>query len=93
MKKLLLSIFVLISVSSFGQKVDSVKNALQVVPIQINALTKDSVYQLTWNVFGISRQDTTSGANSYVQLYDRKGKRVQEMNVPIPPKSIGNLVG
>ena len=86
MKKLLLSIFVLISVISFGQKVDSVKNALQVTPVVVNALQKDTVYQLTWNVFGISRQDTTSGANSYVQLYDRKGKRVQEMNVPIPPK-------
>jgi len=82
MKNLLSSIFILISVNSFGQKVDSVKNALQVVPIQINALTKDSVFQLTWNVFGLGRD--TLPATSYIQLYDRKGKKVQEMNVTIP---------
>lgn len=86
MKKLLLSIFVLISVSSFGQKVDSVKNALQVNPVVINALQKDTCYQLTWSVFSINRNDTTSGANSYVQLYSRQGKKISEMNVPIPPK-------
>ena len=86
MKKLLLSIFVLISVSSFGQKVDSVRNALQVNPVVINALQKDTCYQLTWSVFSINRNDTTSGANSYVQLYSRQGKKISEMNVPIPPK-------
>lgn len=86
MKKLLTLIFVLVNLSVFGQKVDSVKNALQVVPIQINALTKDSVFQVSWSVFGINRNDTTSGANSYVQLYSRQGKRISEMNVPIPPK-------
>jgi len=31
----------------------------------------------------INRNDTL-GANSYVQLYDRKAKRIQEMNVRIP---------
>lgn len=86
MKKLLILAFVLISINSYSQRVDSVKNAIQVQPIQINALTKDSVFQLTWVVFGISRNDTTSGANSYVQLYDRKAKKVQEMNVHIPAK-------
>lgn len=84
MKNLLSSIFILISVNSFGQKVDSVKNALQVNPVVVNALQKDTCYQLTWSVFSINRNDTTSGANSYVQLYDRKAKRIQEMNVHIP---------
>ena len=86
MKKLLFLSLVLISINSYSQRVDSVKNAIQVQPIQINALTKDSVFQVSWMVFGISRNDTTQGANSYVTLYDRKGKRVQEMNVPIPAK-------
>ena len=83
MKKLLSILFVFAAFSAQAQKVDSVKNAIQVTPIQINALTKDSVYQVAWSVFGISRNDT-SGANSYVQLYDRKAKRIQEMNVRIP---------
>ena len=84
MKKTLTLIFVLVSLSVFGQKVDSVKNALQVNPVVVNALQKDTCYQLTWSVFSINRNDTTSGANSYVQLYDRKAKRIQEMNVYIP---------
>lgn len=84
MKKTLTLILVLVNLSVFGQKVDSVKNALQVNPVVVNALQKDTCYQLTWSVFSINRNDTTSGANSYVQLYDRKAKRIQEMNVHIP---------
>lgn len=88
MKKLLLILFVFAAFSAKANttdtlKVDSVKNAIQVKPVVINALAKDTAYQLSWNVFGISRNDT-SGANSYVQLYDRKAKRIQEMNVRIP---------
>ena len=83
MKKLLSILFVFAAFSAKAQKIDSVKNAIQVKPVVINVLNKDTLYQVTWSVFGISRSDT-SGANSYVQLYDRKGKRVQEMNVRIP---------
>lgn len=83
MKKLLLILFVFAAFSAQAQKIDTVKNAIQVTPVVINALAKDTAYQLSWNVFGISRNDTT-GANSYVQIYDRKAKRIQEMNVRIP---------
>ena len=83
MKKLLLILSLFAALSATAQKIDSVKNAIQVTPVVINVLNKDTLYQVTWSVFGISRSDT-SGANSYVQLYDRKGKRVQEMNVRIP---------
>lgn len=75
MKKLLLILTLFVATATQAQKVDSVKNAIQVAPVVINALAKDTAYQLTWNVFGISRNDT-SGANSYVQLYDRKAKRI-----------------
>lgn len=84
MKKLLLIGFAFLALNASAQQVDSVKNAIQVTPVQINSLTKDTVYQATWSVFGVNRNDTVSGANSYVQLYDRKGKRVSEMNVHIP---------
>ena len=83
MKKLLLILSLFAAFSASAQKIDSVKNAIQVTPVVINALAKDTAYQLSWNVFGINRNDT-SGANSYVQLYDRKAKRIQEMNVRIP---------
>ena len=84
MKQTLTILAVLFCIAAKAQKIDTVKNAILVNPVQINSLTKDSVFQLGWSVFGINRNDTTSGANSYVQLYDRKGKRVQEMNVQIP---------
>jgi len=83
MKKYILIIAVLFCTSATAQKIDTVKNAILVQPVVINALVKDTCYQLSWNVFGISRNDTT-GSNSYVQLYSRTGKRIQEMNVRIP---------
>jgi len=83
MKKLLLILFVFAAFSATAQKVDSVKNAIQVTPVVINALAKDTAYQLSWNVFGINRNDTL-GANSYVQLFDRRAKKVGELNVRIP---------
>lgn len=82
MKKCILIIAVLFCTSVTAQ-VDTVKNAIQVQPVVVNSLQKDTCYQLTWIVFGVNRNDT-SGANSYVCLYDRKAKKVGELNVPIP---------
>ena len=83
MKHLITMIAVLFCTSTQAQKIDTVKNAIQVKPVVVNALQKDTCFQVGWSVFGISRNDTT-GANSYVQLFDRKGKRVSEINVRIP---------
>lgn len=66
-------------------QIDTVKNAIQINPVVVNAIQKDTCFQITWTVFGVNRNDT-SGANSYVQFYDRKAKRIQEMNIPIPYK-------
>ena len=82
MKHLLVIIAVLFCTSANAQ-LDTVKNALLVQPVVVNALQKDTCYQVTWSVFGVNRNDTT-GANSYVQLFDRKAKKVGELNVPIP---------
>lgn len=84
MKHLLLIGFAFLALNATAQ-IDSVKNAIQVQPVVVNAMQKDTVYQVTWSVFGVNRNDT-SGANSYVQLYDRKAKRVGELNIPIPYK-------
>ena len=86
MKQILTTIAILFAVTTQAQKVDTVRNSIQVQPVVVNYLAKDTCYQLTWSVFGINRNDTVSGANSYVQLYSRTGKRVQEMNVQIPAK-------
>jgi hypothetical protein len=64
-------------------KSDSIPSAIQVKAVEFNKLTKDTITQITWVVFGLSR-DTTQGCNSYVVAYDRKGKKVTDGNVPIP---------
>ena len=84
MKHLLLIGFAFLTLNASAQ-IDSVKNAIQVQPVVVNAMQKDTCYQVTWSVFGVNRNDT-SGANSYVQLYSRTGKRVGELNITIPYK-------
>lgn len=88
MKNLLLSIFILISVSSFGQKVDSIPNAIQVQPKVFNAIDNDTVYQVLIKVFDLTANDTTSGCNTYVTYHDRKGKKLHEKNVRIPAEIV-----
>lgn len=83
MKKYITIIAVLFCIDANAQQVDTVKNAIQVKPVVINSLQKDTCFQVSWSVFGISRNDTT-GANSYVQLFDRKARKFSEMNIPIP---------
>lgn len=82
MKKYILIIAVLFCTTAKAQQIDTVRNAVQVKPILLNWITKDSVYQVTWDLFQVSR-DTTQGCNSYVQVYDRKGKKLYDKNVPI----------
>lgn len=83
MKKLLTILSIAVSITASAQKIDTVKNAILVQPVVIDALMKDTVFQLNWEAFGLKRKDTT-GCNTYVQLFDRKGKQVRERNIPIP---------
>ena len=82
MKHLLIIIGLAFTLNASAQKIDTVRNAVQVKPILLNWITKDSVYQVTWDLFQVSR-DTTQGCNSYVQVWDRKGKKLYDKNVPI----------
>ena len=82
MKHLLIIIGLAFTLNASAQKIDTVRNAVQVKPILLNWIAKDSVYQVTWDLFQVSR-DTTQGCNSYVQVWDRKGKKLYDKNVPI----------
>jgi hypothetical protein len=64
-----------------------VKDALQVEPVLINALTKDTCYQLIWNVQNVTR-DTTQGSPCYVNMYDRGGRNFGQVNCYIPKEII-----
>lgn len=66
---------------------DTVPGAIQVKPIEINRLTKDTLTQVTWSIFGLSR-DSTQGCNSYVVGYDKKDKKIIDGNVPIPAEIV-----
>ena len=62
---------------------DTIPAAIQVKPVEFNRLTKDTITQITWVVFGLTR-DTTQGCNTYVVAYDKRGRKVTDGNVPIP---------
>lgn len=62
---------------------DTIPAAIQVKPVEFNRLTKDTITQITWVVFGLTR-DTTQGCNTYVVAYDRKGNKITDRNIPIP---------
>jgi hypothetical protein len=83
MKQVLFILGLAFTLNASAQQVDTVANAIQVKPVLYNALLKDTVYQVSWTVLGIPRHDT-SGANSYIQLFDRKAKSIGQMNIQIP---------
>jgi hypothetical protein len=64
-------------------KSDTIPSAIQVKAVEFNRLTKDTITQVTWVVFGLTR-DTTQGCNTYVVAYDKRGRKVTDGNVPIP---------
>lgn len=66
---------------------DTIPSAIQVKPVEFNHLTKDTITQVTWMVFGLTR-DTTQGCSTYVVAYDRKGKKITDGNVPIPAEIV-----
>lgn len=82
MKHILILIGLAFTLNAQGQKIDTVKNSVLVKPVLMNWINKDTAYQITWQFFQVTR-DTTIGCNSYVEVFDRKGKKLMEKNVPI----------
>lgn len=83
MKNLFLIATLLFTTNLKSQTVDTVKNAIQVQPYPFNSIKKDTVFQVTWSLFNINRNDTTP-ATSYVQLYDRKANLIYQENYNVP---------
>jgi hypothetical protein len=63
--------------------------AILIEPILINALTKDTAYQVMWNVQNISR-DTAVGSPCNVNFYNRKGGNIYQSYCYIPKEIIKN---
>ena len=83
MKHILTTLAILFAVSTQAQKVDSIPNAIQIKPLVINAIKKDTAYQVTWRGIDIVN-DTTKSLTTYVQVFDRQGRQVGESNVIVP---------
>ena len=66
---------------------DTIPAAIQVKAVEFNKLTKDTITQVTWSVFGLTR-DTAQGCTAYVVAYDKKGKKITDGNVPIPAEIV-----
>lgn len=82
MKHILILIGLAFTLNAQAQKVDTVRNGILVKPVLMNWINKDTAYQITWQFFQVTR-DTAIGCNSYVEVFDRKGKKLTEKNVPI----------
>ena len=64
-----------------------IPSAIQIQAVEVNKLQKDTATQITWYAFDLSR-DTTKGCNTYVQFYNKYGKRVYVDNCPIPAEIV-----
>ena len=83
MKQTLTTLAILFALSTQAQNVDSIPTAVQIKPLVINAIQKDTAYQLTWRGIDIVN-DTSKTMTTYVQIFDRKAKKVGESNVIVP---------
>jgi hypothetical protein len=63
--------------------------AILIQPILINALTKDTAFQVMWNVQNITR-DTAQGSPCNVTFYNRQGGGIYTAYCFIPKEIIKN---
>jgi hypothetical protein len=100
MKKLLLILAIATSLTSYSQisagtasptndTLVVVPYAILIQPILINALTKDTAFQVMWNVQNISR-DTAQGSPCNVTFYNRQGNGIYTAYCFIPKEIIKN---
>lgn len=84
MKKIITALFVVVSLNAYSQKVDTIKNSIQIQPIVINPLKADTAYQLFWRV-SVDRGGDNQG---YGALFNRVGNKVHDFNFTVPASII-----
>jgi hypothetical protein len=63
---------------------DTIPHSIQIKDVESNKFTKDTTSQITWSIFGLTG-DSDAGCTAYVVAYDKKGRKVMDANIPIPP--------
>jgi hypothetical protein len=88
MKKIILSVLILASLSTKAQDSTAVadtvvysKGAIHIEPIIVNA-QGDSAYSIVWVAFDLSSNG--EGCNTYVTLRGKTNQKIAEFNCPIP---------
>lgn len=76
-----------VALTAITPKADTIPSAIQVKLVEFNRLTRDTISQVTWVVFGLTR-DTAQGCSTYVVAYDKAGKKITDGNVPIPAEIV-----
>ena len=92
MKKYITILAILFATNAEAQSIDTVKSAILIKPVVVNTILKDTAFQVTVSVFGVVLGDNTKGANTYVQVFDRKAKKLFDKNIEIPSEVV-NLWG
>jgi hypothetical protein len=82
MKKIITFLLTIVSLNSYSQKVDTVKNSIQITPIVTNTMKADTAYQLGWRI--IVERGSTNDGYCYVTLYSRQGNKIQDFSLYIP---------
>lgn len=87
MKQTLSIIAVIFCTVVSAQKVDTIKSAIQIQPVVVNAMTKDTAYQLSWKANDLTR-DTSLPVAFYIAMYSRGGNKISDFNLTIPASVI-----
>ncbi|MCA6489097.1 MAG: hypothetical protein IM569_13805 [Chitinophagaceae bacterium] len=92
MKNLLFAFLAFIAVNASAQKKPSEAlqdsiflhvGAFEIEPLVVG-IQNDTARSITWNAFDVCRNDSTAGFKTYIQLFDKNGKQVSDMNLNIP---------
>lgn len=86
MKKIIVILLIVISLNAYSQKVDTVRNSIQIQPVVINQLKADTAYQLFWRI-AVDRGSDNIG---YGVLYNRIGNKIYDFNFTVP-KEVMNI--
>lgn len=99
MKKILFVFFVLASFGAYSQAkiksaflADSIsigQGAIEIKPVIVTA-EGDTARSLNWVAYGVYRDNKSIGCNLAVLVYDKKGRELSNLPLPVPAEIVNN---
>lgn len=89
MKKFTILLLLIVFTVPFlkAQTVDTLPSSIQINPVVVNAIKRDTAFQLTWLIMKIGR-DTTKGCEATITMYNRKKWLIFSEQIYIPAEVI-----